>query len=154
MLLDMRDIGELLGEKEVVVALISAASGVLAIVLGKLFGLWTWVGAEISKWLEHRRQTANAARRVPRKTLHVIAGTGLIPPMMGKHDANGRISTDCRTPLLITNLTDSPVIPTKVRVKIRGIERFRRAAYQFSLNGLRRTKLSFGRMSPYPQWIV
>ena len=116
-------------------ALVGAGATVAVALLAHFFGFWRWAGGEISKWLEHRREIGKSIHRVPMKTLHFVVGTTLIPLLMNEHDASGRISTDCRGPVRITNLNDFPVIPTRIVVTVCGLERFRRKAYQISLTG-------------------
>ena len=116
--------------------LVAAVASIVLLVLGWVSGFWKWVSGEISAWLAHRRAVgATTTIRSPRKTMHVVAGTGANPPLMSEHNANGQISTECRTPLLITNLYEFPTIPVRAEVRLLGLARyFRRGAYEVSLS--------------------
>jgi hypothetical protein len=118
--------GNLLQSKEVAVALIGAGATVAVALLAHFFGFWKWAGGEISKWLEHRREIG-VNSRAPKMTMYAIVGTGVIPPLMS--------GTDCRAPVLITNLSGLWIVPVRARVKLLGLERFRKRVYEISLTG-------------------
>lgn len=129
----MDAVGKFLQNEKVVLALITAATSIAVALLGWVSGFWKWVGGEVSKWLAYRQEIGKATPRVPRSTMFFVVGTSVIPALMGEHNSDGRISTDCRGPMRITNLNSFPAVPTRVEVTLCGWERFRRGAYEISL---------------------
>jgi len=120
----MPSFDQLLRHDGVVVAIISAIGAILAGVVARFFGFWTWLGGHFDRWLEDRRKMNP---RVPRQTLHVIANRGQIPPMWQPHevpDTDGVVACDCRAMILITNKSHVPITPVRAEVKLGVVDRF------------------------------
>ncbi len=128
---------KILAHDAVAAAIVTTLGTIVLAIVGKMFGFWTWIAAEASKWLEHRRKVGMTVRPIPKRTMHIVVDNTVTPPLWSKHDSgNGRSATDCRTPLLITNLQmTSAVKPRNPVVRIRGLNRFRRKAYDIRLTG-------------------
>ena len=131
----MEFISKLLEHETVAAALISTIGAVLLALIAWVSGAGKWIAGEISKELAERRARARQSPRLPKRTLHVVAEGGLFPQSWSRHDfGNGRSATDCRTFLLITNLTQMPVRPVRAEVRLRGLSRFRRRPYEIHLS--------------------
>ncbi len=121
---------KLLAQKEIAVAIVSALGAIVLAIIAWGSGAGRWLGEQASSWLAEERRLKRMEPQLPKKTLYIVADAGLFPPAWSHHDfGNGTSATDCRTSLLITNLTRTPVAPVRAQVKLRGLNRFRRKPY-------------------------
>jgi hypothetical protein len=136
---------QLLQSAEVVTAIIAVAGSIALALIGWFTGFFGWLGKQIEKSLDERRELRRQVPKAPKTTLRVVADTisGASPPTQSQHVwPTGRCATDCMMFLTITNLMRSSAVrPLRAAVRLRGVARLRRKVYDARLHQMEEHKL-------------
>lgn len=111
---------ELLKHDAVAAAIVTALGGILLALIAWVSGAGKWVGEQVAKSLEHRRQRTRPHAQLPRETMLVAEDLTVVSPnfwYINQYDASGP-ATGFRALLLVSRLAPYPVEITAVEARL------------------------------------
>jgi len=111
---------ELLKHDGVAAAIVSSIGAIALALIAWVSGAGKWVGEQIGKALEHRRQQAPRVARLPKKTMLVAEDLTMVHPNywhIDQYDASGP-ATGFRALLLVSRLVPYPIEITAVEARL------------------------------------